>query len=85
MKLLLCAVLDKQVGAFTPPQAFRSKGEALRSFMDACAREDSNFARHAVDYVFCHLADMDDNTGEISGKPVQLMTALECQERSRPG
>lgn len=81
MKLMLCAVLDKQVGAMTPPQCFRSKGEALRSFMDACAQENGNFNRHAVDYVFVHVGDFDDCTGELSGKPVQLVTALECVSR----
>lgn len=78
MKLLLCAVLDKKVGAFTPPQAYRSKGEALRSFMDACKDEKSQFARHAADYVFCSLGVMNDETGDIVAKVEQVVTALEC-------
>lgn len=82
MIMQVCAVLDKKVGAFSAPQVFRSRGEAIRSFMDACASAETPFARHAEDYSFFVLAEYDDNTGQFlvasDHFPVQLITGLEC-------
>lgn len=78
MRLMVFSVLDKQVGAFTPPQSFRSKGEAIRSFMDACKQEGSPFNKHAGDYVFYQLGTFDDQSGVLEPNLQQVITALEC-------
>lgn len=70
MKLGLYAVYDNAVSAFMPPLAFRSKGEALRSFADACCQEGSQFYKHAKDYGFFHLGSYDDSLGHVDNLPV---------------
>lgn len=73
------AVYDKAVGAYLRPVFTRSKGEALRSFMEACNDEKSEFSRHASDYVFFYLAEWDDGTGLFNCvEPQRLVSALEC-------
>lgn len=81
MKLLVCSVYDKSVGAYHTPQYFRSKGECVRAFVDACGNSESPFARHATDYHIALLAIYDDNEGvfeNVPGGPEKIITALEC-------
>lgn len=77
--LKMFSVYDKKVGAFTAPMFFRSKGEAIRSFTDACSREE-NFRRHREDYGFAYLGDWDDNTGlfePVPSGPEFVISALD--------
>lgn len=79
MKMFACSVLDKAVGAYSAPQFFRSTGEAVRSFMDAVASNETPFHRHAEDYVFMCVGEWDDNAGILSGRePQRLISAVEC-------
>lgn len=81
MKLLLFSIFDKKADAFTQPMFFRSKGEAIRSFMDAVGTAETPFCKHPEDYSFCHVGDFDDSTGAVTGMnagPVFVMQALEC-------
>lgn len=81
MILLAFAVYDKKVGAYMQPMFFRSKGEACRSFLDACTVESQPFMKHPEDYGFAYLGDFDDSTGSITC-PVTgaefVMTALDA-------
>lgn len=74
------SVYDKKVGAFMTPFFSRSKGEAVRSFTDACSDGQHQFVKHPEDYVLMALGEYDDQTGSIiavdSADPV--MSALEC-------
>ena len=75
------SVFDKKVGAFVAPFFCRSNGEAIRSFIDACADEKHQFFRHAGDYELYCIASYDDETGSFERKsdmPTRLITALEC-------
>lgn len=78
MKLYVCAVHDVKAGAFSNPQCFRSIGEAIRSFTDACQNEGSNFNRHATDYAFYRLGVFNDENGEITSDVVKLIEAAQC-------
>lgn len=80
MKMVVGAVLDKKVGAYLQPQFFRTKGEAQRAFMDAVAAENSHFAKHSEDFVFCCLGSYDDNDGtfECPKVPEILLSAVDC-------
>lgn len=81
MMMYACAVFDKKVNAYMNPQFFRTKGEAIRSWMDAVLSEAAPFKRHAEDYVFCCLGSYDDSTGTFEnskGVPEILMTANDC-------
>lgn len=56
------AVHDSAVGAYNQPLFFRSRGEAVRAFQDACGKE-SNFVAHPADYSFFRIGQFDDQTG----------------------
>lgn len=65
MKVQFYAVQDKKVGAFMPVFQMRSRGEAVRSFMDAVADEKSQLCKHYADYDLYQVAEFDDNTGVV--------------------
>lgn len=85
MRLHVYTVYDKAIGAFMQPFFVRAKGEALRSFSDACNDEKSNFYRHAADYTLMFLGEFDDSNGLfVCQDPVRLIGALECLADSDP-
>ncbi|QCQ84623.1 nonstructural protein [Blackfly microvirus SF02] len=65
MKLLMCAVYDSKVSAYSPPIFFRTRGEAVRSFTDACGEEGSHLAKHGSDFRLWLLGHFDDNSGIV--------------------
>lgn len=67
MKLIACAVFDSKVGAYSPPFFVKTKGEAIRSFTDACRDDKVPFAKHPADYRLFFLGEFDDNSGLLSG------------------
>lgn len=80
MILQVFAILDKKVNAYTTPAFMRTRGEAIRSFIDACRAESNPFAKHAEDYVFCHVGEWNDQTGELVARetPEIIFTALDA-------
>lgn len=87
MIMQVCAIYDKKVGAYMLPQFFRTKGEAMRAFLDACAQESAPFKRHAEDYYFCRLGEYDDVAGRVEcvATPEILLTALDGVLRNEEG
>ena len=65
MKLDAYAVHDSAVGAFNAPMFFRSRGEAVRSFQDACRDPNAGFASHADHYSFFNVGVFNLDTGEL--------------------
>lgn len=81
MKMIVCAIFDRKVLAYGPPMFFRTKGEAIRSFMDAVKENNSPMKKYPDDYFIAYLAEYDDATGEFfNHKPVpeMMMNALDC-------
>lgn len=80
MMLEMFAVYDSAVKAFLPPIFVRSRGEATRSFLDACQQEGSNFAKHSSDYTLFYLGKYDDSGAQfvLSSVPERVISALEC-------
>lgn len=66
------AVKDLAIGAFNTPMYFRSRGEAIRSFMDACITEKA-FISHPEDYEFHCCGEFEDGTGIFSSRPPELV------------
>lgn len=64
MILEVYAVHDAAIGAFNAPLFFRSRGEAVRAFQNACGTE-ANFKTHAKDYTFWLIGSYDDSNGAI--------------------
>lgn len=83
MQLHVFSVFDKAVKAFMTPFFARSKGEAIRSFMEACNDEKHTFYRHAADYVLFYHGDWDDGSGMFAQPrdPERVVSALECMTR----
>lgn len=80
MKLQVFSVYDQAVKAYLPPFYCRSKGEAVRSFTEACNDGKSMFAKHRGDYYMVYLGEFDDNGGIFTCEnPVRVISALECE------
>lgn len=83
MIMLVFTVRDEKVGAFMPPFFARSRGEAVRSFMQVFDDKEHAFARSPGDYVLYALGSFDDNSGLIdSREPERLMGGLEVKAPS---
>lgn len=80
MKLLCFSVYDSAVKAYMPPYYGRAKGEAVRSFMQACSEEKSNFRVNAADFALFYIGVFDDSSGmfEPTKMPERVITAVEC-------
>ena len=81
MKLGVYAVYDAAVGAYLNPFYARARGEALRSFSQACNDEKHQFALHARDYMLFELGTFDDSNGsfETPAVPVRVIDAVSCR------
>lgn len=84
MILQMYSIYDAAVGCFHQPIFMRSKGEAIRSFMDACRDEKSNFYRHASDFALFFVGDFKEETAEIrlAQSPEKVIGAAECVSRT---
>lgn len=81
------SVYDKKVGAFMPPFFVRSRGEAIRSFGDACNGAQAPFGRHGEDFALFQLGHFDDATGlftSAKSEPTPIVSALEMQQEVPP-
>lgn len=68
-RLMLCAVRDLKVGAFMSVFTSRSRGEAVRSFGEACQEKGSPFFKHPNDFTLCIVGEWDDNSGQLIPLP----------------
>ncbi len=82
MKLLVFAVFDAAAEAYLAPMFFNTKGECIRTFVDACNAEDHQFARHAADYTLFHIGFYEPGKGLLTAvTPDSLGNALQFIER----
>ncbi len=83
--LLVFAVYDAAAEAFLTPLFYGTKGQAVRSFSDACNDEDHMFRRHADDYTLFHIGSYDPSKGALlpletpdsMGVAIQFLEKLE--------
>ncbi|QCS36309.1 nonstructural protein [Capybara microvirus Cap1_SP_228] len=68
MALLVFSVHDTKVGAYANPFFVRTRGEAVRSFSDACQDDSLPFKRHPGDYVLYLVGSWDETSGRIVGR-----------------
>lgn len=64
--LLMFAVFDTKVGAYASPFCCRTKGEAIRSFTDACSDASLPFQKNPGDYRLFFIGAYDDNLGLVT-------------------
>jgi hypothetical protein len=80
MILKVFTIFDSAVGAYLPPFFARSKGEALRSFTEACNDEKTNFCKYPLDYSLMYLGEYDDGGALFSCvAPVRVLAATEVK------
>ena len=80
MNLEAYSVHDSAVGAFNAPMFFRSRGEAVRSFQDACGDPKAGFMSHAEHYSFWYVGQFDLSNGQLVhlvGGPERVCGALD--------
>lgn len=82
MKTFFFSVRDSKVGAFMPVFQARSRGEAVRSFMDAIATPDHQFAKHASDYELFQVGEFDDENGVLVAGLEAVISGLACMPKS---
>lgn len=56
-------VHDSKVGAFLAPWYARTRGEAIRSFTEACKDPNTMFGKYPADYRLWFVATYDEATG----------------------
>jgi len=67
MSLMVFSVYDSKVGAYANPFYVRTRGEAVRSFSDACGDDNMPFKKHPADYILFFLGTFDESTGRLLG------------------
>lgn len=77
--LAAVAVLDIKGGFFSPPMFVRSKGEAIRSFLDACADNNTTLSKHPTDYQLFLLGSFDDHSGMLVSQVPEMLIAGEAR------
>lgn len=74
------SVYDSKAEFFAQPMFFRTTGEALRSWSQACNDEQQDLSKHPGDFSLFHIATYDTDTGVLTmlenGK-VNYGTAIE--------
>ena len=80
MRYVIVAIHDTAVGAYMQPFFVRSKGEAMRAFLDSVADPKMAFHHHPGDYHLCYLGEYDDAMGCFLNPkaPEVLMTGLDA-------
>jgi len=86
MNAFVFAVYDAAAEAFLTPFFFDTKGQAIRSFSDACNTADHQFSRHGADYTLFHLGMYDSSKGMMLplSTPDSMGGALSFVDRARP-
>jgi len=59
------AIFDKKTKCFTPPYHSKTKGEALRSFMEIVKNPQTLINKYPEDYTLYLLGEFDDNLGQF--------------------
>lgn len=81
MILQVYTVFDGAVGAHLQPFFCRSKGEAIRSFSEACNDRGKAFYNHPLDFTLVFLGEWDDAGGLFTSyPPLRVISAVECRE-----
>lgn len=75
------AVYDSKAMAYMQPIFYKTEGEALRAFSNACNLQEHPFHANAEDYTLFHLGDYDDESGMLAPftTPKPLRKAIEMK------
>lgn len=68
MILIVCAIRDSAINAYTRPFYVPAIGAAVRAFTDEVNRVDSDMHKHPEDYELFELGEFDEETGHIENR-----------------
>lgn len=86
MKVVVCSIYDKKVGAFMLPfLVARSASEARRTFADAVVEPKSQFGMHPEDYALMEIGRFDDQDGSFEMQSAGAMPLMQASEVMPPG
>lgn len=68
-KLIVLSVYDSKVQAFAQPFFMRTRGEALRGWIDVCNDVSTQFYKYPEDFSLMELAEYDESTGRFDNLP----------------
>ncbi|AXH77096.1 MAG: nonstructural protein [Microviridae sp.] len=79
MLLKVFAIYDSKVEAYMSPIFVPSRGQALRSFIDAAQDTTNNLGKHPADFTLFEIGVFDDSnaTFDCHISPISLGNALE--------
>lgn len=72
MKLLAFTVYDSKAEAYLRPFFAGNRGQAMRSFGDACNDASHEFNKHAEDYTLFYIGAFNEESGML--EPDQMST-----------
>ena len=83
--MLLCfAIFDHKAGVYNTPFFMRTKGEALRGFMDLVSDPQTSIAKYPEDFSLFQLSSFVEQSGEfvdaddvLGDHPHRIATALD--------
>lgn len=75
------SVYDSKAEAYMQPIFYKTEGEALRAFSNACNLPEHPFHANAEDFTLFHIGDFDDSTGLMAPftTPKPLRKAIEMK------
>lgn len=81
------AVLDTKVEAYQAPMSFRTRGQAIRAFQEACSDNNTQFHKHPDDFVLFEIGEYDETTGMLLPyeAKVPIGSPRELNNKSLPG
>lgn len=60
------AIYDRAIEAYGQPIFVKAQGQAIRSFMDECKNQESQFNKHPEDYELYYIGEYDETTASIT-------------------
>lgn len=80
MKVNLYAIHDSKACAYANPFPMHTDGLAIRSFMQACLSQETNFSKYPLDFTLFRIGTYDDETSLIKSEapPEMLLTASQA-------
>jgi len=81
MVLKAYSVYDAKVQLYTKPFFLRTKGEALRSWIDTANDPESEIYVHAEDYTLFELGEYDEESGQLENHPAPISVGCALEYR----
>lgn len=87
MKVKVFSVYDAAVGAYMQPFFMRTKGEAIRAWMDTVANPQTQFNKHPDHFTLFEIGEYDEESGQFQNLPAFIShgTALEVHPGTEKG